>query len=368
MDAPSRIVRMPPPTPRAPLGAARNDASGGDNAPSVVLRVDNVVPFVAGRSDGSAARRLLSAQDAGWTGDGPAAAITATRDALPRRRRERLRWAACLALALAFHAAVFAALLRYWHPAEEQIAGAPLILVELAPLPVAPAVTPNNAPPGPQQTQTIAAPPPAPPAIKHELTAPPQQPVEQTETAALPPAPPTSKRAVTPPPEQPVEQTKAATLPSAPQAEQPVAALPPPKPAQRPREEKHQQSAARPASAPSSAAHRAKRAAAKAPGASARNPAALPNWKSRLVARLERYKRYPAEAQARGEHGVTLLAFSVDRRGGVHRARILRGSGSTALDRATLALIARAQPLPPPPPEIRGARIAIVVPIRYNIR
>ena len=134
------------------------------------------------------------------------------------------------------------------------------------------------------------------------------------------------------------------------------------------REKNHQQSAARQASAPSSATHRANRAAAPAPGASARNPAALPNWKSRLVARLERYKRYPAEAQARGEHGVTQLAFSVDRSGGVHRARILRSSGSTVLDRATLALIARAQPLPPPPPEIRGAQIAIVVPIRYNIR
>jgi len=337
MDALSRIVRMPPP---APLGAARDEATGGDKAPPVVLRVDNVVPFVAERSDGSAARRPPSAQDAGWPGGGQAAAMAAAHEALPRRRRERLRWAACWALALACHAAVAAALLLYWPPAAEQIAGAPLILIELAPLPVAPAMTPSDAPPGPQQTQTAAAPPPEPPVAKPELK---------------------------PEPEQPAETTQTVTVPPAPQAERPVAALPPPKPAQQPREEKHQQSAARQASAPSSAAHRANRAAAPAPGASARNPAALPNWKSRLVAWLERYKRYPAEAQARGEHGVTQLAFSVDRSGGVHRVRILRSSGSTALDRATLALIARAQPLPPPP-EIRGAQIAIVVPIRYNIR
>jgi periplasmic protein TonB len=338
MDAISHIVRIPPP---APLGAALDDATGGDNAPPVVLRVDNVVPFVAGRSDGSAARRPLSAQDAGWPGGGQAAAMTATREALPRRPTARLRWTACWALALAFHAAVAAALLLYWRPEQEQVAGAPLILIELALLPVAPAVTPSDAPPGPQQTQTAAAPPPEPPAIKRDVTPTPEQPVEQTEAAALPPAPP---------------------------AEQPVAALPPPKPAKQPREEKHRQSAARQASAPSSAAHRANRAAALAPGASAHHRAALPNWKSRLVARLERYKRYPAEAQVRGEHGVAQLAFSVDRSGGVHRARILRSSGSTALDRATLALIARAQPLPPPPPKIRGAQIAIVVPIRYNIR
>jgi protein TonB len=52
----------------------------------------------------------------------------------------------------------------------------------------------------------------------------------------------------------------------------------------------------------------------------------------------------------------------------VHHARIVRSTGSSLLDDATLALIERAQPLPPPPPEIAGAEIAIVVPIRYNIR
>jgi protein TonB len=337
MDAISRIVRIPTP---APLGAALDDATGGDNAPPVVLRVDNVVPFVAGRSDGSAARRPLSAPDAGWPGGGRAAVMTATRETLPRRQPERLRWAACWALALAFHAAVAAALLLYWRPERDQVAGAPLILVELAPLPVAPTVTPSDAPPGPQQVQTQAAPP-VKQAVKRDVKLQPEKPVEKTASIASPPQP---------------------------QAEQPVAVLPPPKPAQQPREEKHRQSVARQASAPSGAAHRANRAAARAPGASAGNPTALPNWKSRLVARLERYKRYPAQAQARGEHGVAQLAFSVDRSGGVHRARILRSSGSTTLDRATLALVARAQPLPPPPPEIRGGRIAIVVPIRYNIR
>jgi protein TonB len=342
MDAANRILQFPPRAPGAPLGTARDDAIDGDKAPPVVLRVDNVVPFVAGRSDGGGARRPLSAPDAAWPGGGQAAAMTAAREALPRQRTGRLRWAACWALALALHAAVAAALLLYWRPEQEQVAGAPLILIELAPLPVAPTVTPSDAPPGPQQTQTAAVPP-----------------VEPTVARDAKPEP--NK----PEPEKPVETT--ATVLPAPQAEQPIAALPPPKPAGQPQQNR-QQSAARQASAPSSAAHRAARAAAPAPGASARNPAALPNWKSRLVARLERYKRYPAEAQARGEHGVAQLAFSVDRSGGVHRARILRSSGSTALDRATLAMIARAQPLPPPPPEIRGAQIAIVVPIRYNIR
>jgi protein TonB len=93
----------------------------------------------------------------------------------------------------------------------------------------------------------------------------------------------------------------------------------------------------------------------------------LPNWKSQLVASLERYKRYPSEAQSRGEQGIAQLAFNVDRSGGVHHARIVRSSGSSLLDRESLILVERAQPLPPPP-EMSGSQIAIMVPIRYNIR
>jgi protein TonB len=122
------------------------------------------------------------------------------------------------------------------------------------------------------------------------------------------------------------------------------------------------------ASAPNSADRKAERAAAPMPGASSRDSKALPNWTSQLVARLERYKRYPSEAQSRGDHGVVRLAFSVDRSGGVHHARIVSSSGSSVLDRETLSLIERAAPLPAPPAEVGGAQIAVVVPIRYNIR
>jgi len=52
----------------------------------------------------------------------------------------------------------------------------------------------------------------------------------------------------------------------------------------------------------------------------------------------------------------------------VHNARITHSSGSSALDHETLALIQRAQPLPPPPPEMQGAQIPVVVPIRYSAR
>jgi protein TonB len=252
------------------------------------------------------------------------AAMNATRVAV-RRWPETLRWGGCLALALGIHAAGAAVLLG-WGEDRDLVANAPLIMIELAALPVAPDITPIEIPPGPQQSEAQPEPAPA----------------------------------------KPVE--KAVELPPQPQAEPLVAVTPPPKQVEKPVEKKLRQKHASVASAPSTAENKAERAAAPMPGASAHNPDALPNWKSQLVARLERYKQYPSEAQSRGEQGVAQLAFSVDRSGGVHKPRIVRSSGSSLLDEATLALVERAAPLPPPPPEVAGAHIAIVVPIRYNMR
>jgi protein TonB len=236
-----------------------------------------------------------------------------------------LRWGACFALALCFHAVGIAALLAHWSENSDLVANAPVITIDLALLAVAPDTKPSELPPGPQQPESEPEPDPV-------------KPVEKLE------------------------------LPPQPQAEPLLAVTPPPTPPPKPKEEKPKHQHASLASAPSTAENKAERAAAPAPGTSSRNPYAVPNWKSRLVATLERSKRYPSEARARGEQGVAQLAFSIDRHGGVHHARIVRSSGSSLLDEATLALLERTQPLPPPPPELAAAEIAIVVPIRYSIR
>jgi periplasmic protein TonB len=95
---------------------------------------------------------------------------------------------------------------------------------------------------------------------------------------------------------------------------------------------------------------------------------ALPNWRSQIVGILERNKRFPPEAEAHQDHGVSNLAFSLNRQGRVISARIAGSSGSPALDAETLALVHRVQPFPPPPPEVAGAQINLVVAIRYNPR
>ena len=251
--------------------------------------------------------------------------MAAAHQALPVRRwPDAARWGACFALALGFHAVGAAALFARWGEDSDLVANAPVVMVELAPVPVSPNITPNELPPGPQQSEAEPE----------------------------------------PEPEKPIEKVE---IPPDPKAE-PLAVTPPPKPIEKPKENKPKQKHASLSSAPSTAEQKAQRAAAPMPGASSRNSDAVPNWKSQLVARLERYKRYPSEAQSRGERGVAQLAFSVDRSGGVHNARIVSSSGSSILDRETLTLVARAQPLPPPPPEVPGAQIPIVVPIRYNAR
>jgi protein TonB len=213
-----------------------------------------------------------------------------------RRWPEGLRWSICFALALFIHVGGVVAMLARWTHSSD-LASAPVITIELAPIAATPDVTPNDAPPDPQHAK-------AEPEKKVELE-------PQTEAQ------------VTPPPK-------------------PKEGMPKPKQAS-------------PPTTPSRAQQKAERATEQ-------------NWQSLLVSKLERAKRYPSEARARGEQGVAQLAFSIDRNGGVHNARIVHSSGSELLDSETLALIGRAQPLPAPPAELTSTEIAIIVPIRYNIR
>ena len=165
-----------------------------------------------------------------------------------------------------------------------------------------------------------------------------------------------------PQPEKPIEKIE---LPPDPKTDPVVAVTPPPK-IEPPKEKKPKQKHASLASAPTRADQQADRPVAPMPGASSRNSDAVPNWITQVSAKIQSNKRYPSEA--RDDRGEALVAFFVDRQGGVHNARITRSSGSAALDRETLATVQRSQPLPPPPPEVMGAQIKLEQKIRYNGR
>ncbi len=97
-------------------------------------------------------------------------------------------------------------------------------------------------------------------------------------------------------------------------------------------------------------------------------PQVVPAWQTSLVRHLEQYKRYPSEAQSRGEEGVVLLSFSVDRTGHVLERHVVQSSGYSALDDEVMAMIERAQPLPPFPPTMTEAKLDLTVPIRFSLK
>ena len=88
------------------------------------------------------------------------------------------------------------------------------------------------------------------------------------------------------------------------------------------------------------------------------------HWQQALVARLDRFKRYPA--QAHGTEGVASLAFTIDRNGNILNSQIATTSGSAVLDAEVLALVKRAAPFPPPPAEVADTDLSFVVPIRFS--
>lgn len=105
-----------------------------------------------------------------------------------------------------------------------------------------------------------------------------------------------------------------------------------------------------------------------APVRPAPDPRALPSWQSRLLAHLERNKRYPESARLRGLRGVVVVAFAMDRHGMVTGRSVKNSAGHDILDRAALEMLERAQPLPSPPPEIEGDPIHLVVPVRFFLQ
>lgn len=96
--------------------------------------------------------------------------------------------------------------------------------------------------------------------------------------------------------------------------------------------------------------------------------AALSAWQTAIRLHLERRKRYPESARVRRQEGEAAVRFVMTRNGRVVSAELARGSGHAALDRETLALPERAQPLPSPPAEIEGERIELVIPIRFSLK
>ena len=92
------------------------------------------------------------------------------------------------------------------------------------------------------------------------------------------------------------------------------------------------------------------------------------SFQEKLLAQLERYKRYPHQARLRGQQGIVALHFKLDRQGHVLSSSVAASSGFSMLDDEALALLDRAQPLPPIPDDIHGETLDITVPISFSLQ
>jgi periplasmic protein TonB len=224
-----------------------------------------------------------------------------------RSPRDLLRWAAAAAIVVAIHAGAAAYL--FFRPEPEEIGGvADVVTVELAPIDTTPDAVARDLAPAPE-TMIESKPVPQP------------QPQKQTDEVKI---------------EQPPDAS--AVLPER--------AVKPP--------EKTEE--ARPA---------APRTAGQVKGGA---PRIEPSWQTSLVRQIQRYKRYPPQAQARGEQGTVLLSFILDRNGHVLAHSIAQSSGYADLDNEVMAMIMRAEPLPPFPDSMPQARLDLTVPIRFSLQ
>ncbi|MBH3118635.1 energy transducer TonB [Serratia ureilytica] len=92
------------------------------------------------------------------------------------------------------------------------------------------------------------------------------------------------------------------------------------------------------------------------------------SWESLVKGKLNRIKDYPLDARSRRRSGMPQVSFSVDAQGRVSNVMLQVRSGTASLDREAVAVVSRAQPLPPPPPEmLQQGAVRVRMPIDFNL-
>ncbi|MGB6118332.1 MAG: TonB family protein, partial [Mesorhizobium sp.] len=76
---------------------------------------------------------------------------------------------------------------------------------------------------------------------------------------------------------------------------------------------------------------------------------------------VQRFKRYPAEAERAKATGTVRVSISIDQSGRLSAARIQSGSGHAMLDSEALATVRRASPYPKPPTGFGPAQFSLVL-------
>lgn len=254
-------------------------------------------------------------------------------------RGQVLLWATAAVSVLAAHAGGVVWALRNPPVVAAEAAAPAAVMIDMAPETVAPEASETDIAPDLEDAQEVLKP------VDPSPTPPVLDPPSPMETAQEMPPPPISEVADVAPPARP----------------EPVK---PPEPKPEPKREVTRAEPRKAAKRAQVQAPPAATAAAKQTSSGSSGAAAPAKWQSKLMAHLERRKRYPAGSRGRREQGVAQVRFSIDDSGKVLSARIAKSSGFAELDEAALALVQRSSPVPPPP---AGAPHEITAPIQYRM-
>jgi TonB family protein len=89
-------------------------------------------------------------------------------------------------------------------------------------------------------------------------------------------------------------------------------------------------------------------------------------WQKELAVHLDKYKRYPNDRVMQSAEVV--IGFELDRLGHVVATQVVKGSGDTAFDDAAIAMLRRADPVPPPPPLVADDGLRFTLPVIFHVK
>ena len=89
-------------------------------------------------------------------------------------------------------------------------------------------------------------------------------------------------------------------------------------------------------------------------------------WQKELAVHFDKFKRYPADRDRVGAE--VIVSFVLDRSGHILTSRITKGSGDSSFDEAALAMLRRADPVPPPPSLVADSGLTFTLPVIFQFK
>ncbi|WP_430911034.1 TonB family protein [Methylobacterium sp. sgz302541] len=90
------------------------------------------------------------------------------------------------------------------------------------------------------------------------------------------------------------------------------------------------------------------------------------DWARTVSAHIVRFLKYPRSESREGQAGRAMVGFKADRAGHVHDVAIATSSGRPILDRAAVAAVKAADPVPAPHWLSGNETISLVLPVSFK--